>query len=300
MNKNLGIENYEQPLVSILLVSMNHEPYVEKCISSLFSQTYQNFEILYLDNNSIDATFEKAEKLLMSGVIPFKALKLVEPKGISVNLNQLLHMSSGQFVIALSTDDWLTDNSIEEKVNYFIEYPQVALVYSNSVYFFYDKGAGNICIGKDKFKSGWILDEILTKDIYCTTGAMIDSSVLKQLGGYDEMSNIEDWDIWIRIAEKHPFGYINKELAFYGIKSSMNVSGNNHYMQEGYKYLFKKYAHYPQIEIAKLKSERYLIYSLASNEPSLKTLKYILLNSKFDFFSIKQIVKVVLGMIKIK
>jgi alpha-1,3-rhamnosyltransferase len=47
-----------KPLVSILLVSMNHGKYIEQCISSVLKQTYTNLEILYLDNNSADDSDE--------------------------------------------------------------------------------------------------------------------------------------------------------------------------------------------------------------------------------------------------
>ena len=59
-----------KPLVSILLLSMNHEMYIEQCINSLRSQTYSNIEIIYIDNASTDGTFEKGRKLLNECGIP--------------------------------------------------------------------------------------------------------------------------------------------------------------------------------------------------------------------------------------
>src|SRR6185437_11977719 len=122
----------EKPLVSILLLSMNHEPYVENSIESLKDQTYNNIEIIYLDNASSDKTFEKAKNSLSVIGIPHKIFRNKESKGISINLNFMYAQASGSYIVALSSDDWLTKDSVEEKINYFHLHPEFGMVYNSS------------------------------------------------------------------------------------------------------------------------------------------------------------------------
>ena len=52
----------KKPLVSILIASYNKEKLVRRCINSCLSQTYKNFEIIFVDNDSLDKSFEIAKK----------------------------------------------------------------------------------------------------------------------------------------------------------------------------------------------------------------------------------------------
>ena len=288
----------DNPLVSILLLSMNHEGFIEQCISSLKEQTYKNIEIIYLDNASSDNTFEIAKKALEESGISHKIFSNIESKGISKNLNFLYKNSSGEYLVTLSTDDWLIPDSIYEKVKYFLQHPEFGMVYSSCYYYFHDTGETIECPQKNKYKQGWVLSEILKYNFIRTVGSMIKREALKKVGLFDEDSLIEDWEMWIRIAEKFPIGYINKELGFYRLKNGANITSNNQFMFRGFDYIVQKYSHYKEIEVAKKYVKVSKCYTYAAKEPSFKTLLFILKNSEFDFFYFKQVIKTILGIIK--
>ena len=111
----------EKPLVSILLLSMNHELFIQQCIESLKDQTYKNIEVVYLDNASSDATFNLGKKLLEESGLQYKIFYNKESQSISKNLNFLLANSSGKYISPLSTDDWFAPQNIEKKVSFFFE-----------------------------------------------------------------------------------------------------------------------------------------------------------------------------------
>jgi glycosyltransferase involved in cell wall biosynthesis len=288
----------ENPLVSILLLSMNHEPFIDQCIESLKNQTYKNIEVIYIDNASSDETFEIGKKLLEESNIPHKIFFNTESKGISKNLNFLLDNSSGLFICPLSTDDWLTSDSVEEKINYFNLYPEFGMVYNSSYYYYHDTKETFICTKKHKFKYGWVLKEILKENFISTAGCMIKRSTIEEVGYFDENSLIEDWDMWIRIAEKFPIGLVNKELAYYRMQNGANVSGNAEFMIKGYDYIINKYSRYKEIKEAKKLVTMMKIYHYATTLPSMKTLKFILRNYRFNYFYLKQTGKTVLGILK--
>lgn len=290
----------DNPLVSILLLSMNHERFIEQCISSLEEQTYKNIEILYLDNASSDKTLDVGKKALEKSGISHKIFSNAESKGISENLNFLFKNSTGKYLVTLSTDDWLTQDSVEEKVKYFNHHPEFGMVYNSAFSYNYDTKKKFVCAKKNKFKQGWVFKDILKENFICTTGCMIKRNTLETVGNFDENSLIEDWDMWIRIAEKFPIGLVNKELAYYGVKEGNNITGDMEYMNRGFDYILKKYAHCEGIEETKKFVDRINTYYYATNQPSVKTLLLILRNYRFNLFYLKQTVKIILGIFKKK
>ena len=80
----------QQPLVSVLLIAMNHEKFIAQAVHSILNQTYKNIEVVFLDNNSKDKTFEIANEIFLNSKINFKAIKNTENKGVSKNLNILV------------------------------------------------------------------------------------------------------------------------------------------------------------------------------------------------------------------
>ena len=64
-------EKNEKALVSIICICWNHENYITQCLNSLLEQTYQNIEIIFIDNLSTDHSFEIANQLLSDSKIPF-------------------------------------------------------------------------------------------------------------------------------------------------------------------------------------------------------------------------------------
>lgn len=106
------------PLVSILIITMNHEKFIEQACKSAISQTYPNFEIILLDNNSSDQTYNKAKDILDNCNIPNIIIRNSESYSSSKNLNILVSKASGDYVSILSGDDWYTPNCIEEKLNF--------------------------------------------------------------------------------------------------------------------------------------------------------------------------------------
>lgn len=221
-------ENNKYPLVSIICICWNHENYLAKCLASINNQSYKNIEIIFLDNNSKDESCKKAKELLEKSANNYVLIERKENNGISNNLNLALSKCQGKYLIALSTDDWLTTDSVEKKVNYLEKFPQYGLVYSNGYIFYENQNLTMPHIVKNA-KQGKVFNELLKGNFVFIIGAMLNVKVLKEIGGYNENSAIEDWDICLRISQKHEIGYINEQLAFYR-KHDHNISNKLYFM----------------------------------------------------------------------
>ena len=251
-----------QPLVSILLLSMNHEAYIEQCIQSLENQTYQNIEILYLDNDSSDNTFQIGKSLLERSNIPYKIFSNKVSKGISENINFLLAQSSGIYISPLSTDDWFEKNNIEEKVNYFLTHDEVGALFSNG--WIYNESNKEISLNdSSSFKRGYIYKEILTHpDCMFYVGVMYKKDILDQVGKWDESLLIEDVDMYIRIALVAKIDFIDKPLVYYR-RTKASASKNMDFMLKGFHQYYEKYKEVKWINMQKWLGERYRLFAAA-------------------------------------
>lgn len=103
--------NRVAPLVSIIVPIYNAALTLEKCVSSLFAQTYKNVEIILVNNGSIDDSLELCRKLasLDNRIL---VLDLVE-KGVSVARNKGVEIASGEYVTFVDADDWIDSNVCE-------------------------------------------------------------------------------------------------------------------------------------------------------------------------------------------
>jgi glycosyltransferase involved in cell wall biosynthesis len=286
----------EQPLVSVLCLSMNHEPYVRQAYTSVINQTYRNIEVLYQDNNSMDKTFEIADNLFKECGLPYQGFKNNEGWGISRNLNFLLKKAKGKFIALLSGDDWWGPDNLDVKVGLFIENPGYGLVYGNG-YIYYEKDKSRqIFYGKEQL-SGNVFRELLKGNFMMGASVVMNADAIKATGLYDENSPIEDWDMWLRIAQQFSVGYSHQPTIFSRVTGN-NLSSNINFMNKGFAYIFNKYALYPEIKIAKKNIQLGQAYQLASNDPGMGTLSYILKNFQWNIKYVVQIKRCLLGMLR--
>ena len=255
------------PLVSILLLSMNHEDYIEQCIQSLTTQTYKNIEVIYVDNFSSDNTFQKGKILLEQSGIPFKCYSNKESKTISSNLNFLFNQSSGDLVSPLSSDDWFEKNNIEKKVNYFIHNTEAGALFSNGwIYNEVDKKL--ILNDSSTFRKGYIYKEVLTHaDCIFYVGMIYRREIIEKVGKWDESLLIEDTDMFIRIGLEAKIEYLEEPLVYYR-RTSSSASKNKQFMLKGFRQYYEKYKHVKWINMKNWLAERYR--SMAASDIDLK------------------------------
>lgn len=117
------------PLVSIVVVNYNGEKYVERCISSILSQTYKNLEIIFVDNNSKDNSVEIIKK--------YPQIKLIESKEnlyFAGGNNLGFKNSTGDIIYLLNNDAYPESNVIEKIVEVFNKNHKAGVVQNKLIY----------------------------------------------------------------------------------------------------------------------------------------------------------------------
>lgn len=122
-------------MISILIPAYNVQNYINKCIDSVLTQTYQNFEIIIVNDGSTDNTYEQMEFLQMmdSRIKIFDSVN----KGQGYQRNRMLEIARGDYVLFLDSDDYLEPRTLELALNRIVE-DQSDFVYFDWKYY-YDK-----------------------------------------------------------------------------------------------------------------------------------------------------------------
>ena len=208
----------EKPKVSVCIPNYNYGHFIRSSIQSVLDQTYQDFELIIVDDSSTDNS-ESVVKSFSDNRIKFYNNE--RNIGLVKNLNRCLCLASGQYVSILHGDDIYLPQALEKRVSSLDSNPSVGLVYSQ--YKIIDENGAvigeyrycqddYIAKGEDEFKT-----LILKNHIGCPT-VMVRKECYDKLGGYDERyPQPSDWEMWLRIALHYDVAFISEPLVCYRV-----------------------------------------------------------------------------------
>lgn len=104
-----------QPLISIIIPIFNKQKYVEKCLESLFDQTYTNIEVIVVDDCSTDSSHSKVNKIL-NGRPGCRVLSNDRNMGHLNSRYVGIDNSSGEYITFMDADDWMEPDAIHVMV----------------------------------------------------------------------------------------------------------------------------------------------------------------------------------------
>jgi glycosyltransferase involved in cell wall biosynthesis len=208
-----------KPLVTIILTAYNQEKYIGETLHSIGAQTYGRIQLIVIDNASTDDTFAVV-KQYSPAVESFRMITNNRNLGLCRAFNQGLAMADGKYIIDLSGDDLFCPERIDRQVSAFEELDDgYAVIFSNAGYIdeegnfvknhFEVNTAGNAI---EYVPSGDVYKNVLEKYFICTPTMMFRTSVLKEMNGYDETLDFEDFDFWIRSAVRYKYFYQDEIL----------------------------------------------------------------------------------------
>ena len=213
---------------SVIIPLYNKASYVAKAIGSVLDQTYDDFELIVVDDGSKDDSAEIASRAIEG----YEKCHLLKQKnaGVSMARNKGVGMSHGEYLCFLDADDWWESMFLEEMEKLIDEFPGAGIYGTNYVIVNETRQKTRVAsVGVDSgFDKGYInYCQVYAKTMYMPlwTGAVcIPRKVFDETGGFPEGINLgEDFLLWIRIALKHRVAFLNKPLAYY----NQDVEGVN-------------------------------------------------------------------------
>jgi len=192
-------------LVSVIIPCFNVAQFVEETIESVISQTYQNWEIILVNDGSSDHLFETIEKYLSDKRVSFFSK---ENGGLSSARNFGISKAKGTYILPLDADDLIHSTYIEKAITVFNNNQKLKLVYCRVDYF----GERN---------EEWVLPpysfpEILIENMIFSS-AIFKKQDFLNIGQYSEIlkSGLEDWDLWIRLLSPDGIVFKIPEILFF-------------------------------------------------------------------------------------
>lgn len=286
-----------QPLVSVCVLTWNHENYIVNCLQSIVEQDYTNIEIIYLDNCSTDKTYERATGFLANQPIPAFCFKNKTPLSIPVNDNFLISKAEGKYICLISGDDWMAPGNIKAKVVRMLEDEAVAVVYSEAYTYIESEDRIIKKYGRRSFE-GYVFDELVRGNIIVAPGVLVDIDKVKEVGGFNERVLIEDWDLWLRLSQRYKVAYIPEHLVYYR-RHNNNASSPNSlsYLKNVLAVLdqYKGHKYYRESRETIIKG---WVYESVLLRSSLTSFKVLIKNFRLKPFYFKQMIKIIFGFLK--
>lgn len=185
------------PLVSIVLPTYNRGYLLNRAIKSVLDQTFQDFELIVVDDGSNDNTCEIINKYIES----HQNIKYVKQQNMkqSLALNTGIQLSSGKYITFINSDDYYKPDHLKVRVDFFLQNPKVDLIHG----------------GVEIIGNGYVKDKEDTSRLIhiteCALGATFfgKKKVFGELGGFKILDYSEDSEFLERaekmfVVEKKP------------------------------------------------------------------------------------------------
>jgi len=195
--------NTKQPLVSVIMPTYNHAQFIGEAIDSVLNQTYNNLELIIIDNYSKDNTAEIVASYKDDRI---KYLKFKNNGVIAASRNYGIKHSQGEYIAFLDSDDMWLPEKLEKQINIFKASNKTSMLYTRFRTIEGDIISNRIFPKNGKYKSGDIFKALYCRSFIACSSVIVKRSVLDQVGFFDtdpDLVAIEDTDLWLRIALKY-------------------------------------------------------------------------------------------------
>ena len=198
------------PKVSVIIPAFNAMQYLPKAWESVQSQTYDNWEVIIVNDGSSDRIEEWATEL------DARATLISQPnQGKSSARNRGIEAAHGEYLAFLDADDFWSETKLEKQVQVLDANPEIGLVYS---WLALTDGHGTPTgtIIKSNAQGNVFQDICVDNILGCGSTPLIRRECFSTAGLFlPGLPLGQDWDMWIRIAAHYPFAVVQEPLVFY-------------------------------------------------------------------------------------
>lgn len=230
----------DKPLVSVVIPAYDAERFIGATLDSVLEQSYENFEVIVVDDGSTDSTVG----LVRAYARRDARVRLLEQShsGVARARNRGILDSRGRYIAPLDADDlWFRDKLTKQVTLFERSCDEVGLVYCWSAHI----------DTEGRLTPHWCAHEVeaeaLVALILCNfvgnaSAAMMRRDCLEQVGGYDtrlraqNAEAVADWDLYLRLAERFEFRVVREILMGYRIHPE-NLSSNLDAMSRAHRVL---------------------------------------------------------------
>jgi glycosyltransferase involved in cell wall biosynthesis len=202
--------------ISVIMPSYNKGEYIKYAIESVLGQTYPNFQLIIVDDCSIDSSLSIAESFAQRDN-RIRLIRHSTNRGVSEALNDGIRLANTRFVTFIGSDDIFAPDRLETMLKASRETSSTVVAYSKTITV--DEDAKNI-EGKDSPKAspeGDVFGRLLIHSFLRTGIILLPKACFDSVGFYDPTMKFEvDYELALRLARAFKFRYVAR--ATYGYR----------------------------------------------------------------------------------
>ena len=195
------------PQVTVILPTWNRAKWLKKSVESVLSQTFQDFELIVVDDASTDST----EEILESYSGKIRSIFLPENLGVSAARNYAIVQSDSKWIAFLDSDDFWHTEKLEKQIKQTKIFPEYRIHFTDEIWI--RNGIRVNPKNKHRKREGWIFKPSLTLCLMAPSTVMLRRELLERHGMFDDSLPVcEDYDLWLRLTAYHPVALLNEKL----------------------------------------------------------------------------------------
>lgn len=206
--------------MSAVIPTYNRAQYIPETIESVLGQTYENIEILVIDDGSTDDTASVVRHF--GSRVRYVWQKNGE-RGVARNHG--LRLANGEFISFLDSDDLWVPRKVEAGVDFLRSNRNVGLVYGDAMVI--DAEGRGTRIIRARGPSGQVTGKLLEDNFVIMPTHLARTSLLREIGGFRgqrEIAGSEDWEAWVRLSLITDFAYIPEVMAKYRMHAANSMN----------------------------------------------------------------------------
>jgi glycosyltransferase involved in cell wall biosynthesis len=202
--------NSNEILVSVVAINYNNSKFVIETLNSIATQDYSSIELIIVDDCSTDDSPDKIEEWLRQNPGNRRLIRHNVNRGVCFTCNTGFRAASGKYVSYIATDDVMLQKKISTQVVELAHTENdVAAIYSDA--FLIDEESALIpgtFIQRSRkdlsgLPTGEIFETLVAGNFIPAMSLMIKKEILDEVGNFDEHLMYEDYDMWLRLANKY-------------------------------------------------------------------------------------------------
>lgn len=219
-------------LVSVLIPLYNHEQYVNECLESIKNQTYNNLEIILINDGSNDNSEEVVHKWIANNPMIDITYILQENQGVTKTLNNMIGLAKGRYLTFCASDDMLQKKSIEERVEFLKTNLSFKACIGDACVIDTHSELINESAMKVLYRANYqrlqnnIVEELVLNWSFVGSTLLVQKDLFDFVGLFDEKLIIEDREFFLRLLSNNILGFLPSRVAYYRIHTS-NISRKN-------------------------------------------------------------------------
>lgn len=214
------------PLVSIAIPSYNHDKYISDAINSVLNQTFNDFELIIIDDGSTD----NSREIIRNHQREDGRIRTIfheNNQGIAKTINEIISIAQGKYIALLCSDDVWFKNKLEEQIKILDENDDLVIwsegliidSYGKSKEFFFTENEN----ASDKKKSGQILDDLLQCNYIFSSSIIVKRDNIKNIGFDENLTYLNDFKTMLGLAANYEYYFIPEPLACYRLHGKNTI-----------------------------------------------------------------------------